>query len=121
MPYHLQKPSIVHHNCNLKSYSENRKLLLNPLKTKTMIFNTLLKYDVLPQIQTETGEYLDVVEEHKILGYILRSDLKTISNTEFICKKAFRQMWLIRRLKSLGYNERLRTSFNIRRPTFSVP
>ena len=86
----------------VKCYSENRKLLLNPLKTKTMIFNTLLKYDVLPQIQTEIGEYLDVVEEHKILGYILRSDLKTISNTEFICKKAFRRMWLIRRLKSLG-------------------
>ena len=32
----------------VKTYSQNRKMLLNPLKTKTMIFNTLLKYDVLP-------------------------------------------------------------------------
>ena len=86
----------------VKTYSQNRKMLLNPLKTKTMIFNTLLKYDVLPQISTEVGEYLDVVEEHKILGYILRSDLKTISNTEYICKKAYKRMWLIRRLKTLG-------------------
>ena len=86
----------------VKSYSQKRKMLLNPLKTKTMIFNTLLKYDALPQISTEVGEYLDVVEEHKILGYILRSDLKTISNTEYICKKAYRRMWVIRRLKTLG-------------------
>ena len=86
----------------IKVYSQNRKMLLNPLKTKTMIFNTLLKYDLLPQISTEAGEYLDVVEEHKILGFILRSDLKTISNTEYICKKAYSRMWVIRRLKTLG-------------------
>ena len=67
-----------------------------------MVFNTLLKYDVLPQISTEPGEYLAVVEEQKIVGYVLRSDLKTISNTEYICKKAYKRMWLIRRLTTLG-------------------
>ena len=86
----------------VKVFSQNRKMLLNPLKTKTMMFNTLLKYDVLPQISTERGKYLDVVEEYKLLGFILRSDLKTISNTEYICKKAYQRMWLIRRLKTLG-------------------
>ena len=60
---------------SVKMYSNERKMLLNPLKTKTMIFNTLLKYDVFPQISTEPGEYLDVVEEHKILGYVIRLDL----------------------------------------------
>ena len=43
-----------------------------------------------------------MLEEHKILGYIIRSDLKTISNTEYICKKAYKRMWLLRRLKTLG-------------------
>ena len=33
---------------------------------------------------------------------MIRSDLKTISNTEFICKRAFKRMWIIRRLKALG-------------------
>ena len=75
-------------------------MILNPKKTKTMIFNTLSNYDVLPIIQTEDGTELDVVEEHKILGHIIRSDLKTISNTEYICKRAFKRMWIIRRLKS---------------------
>ena len=32
------------------SYSNSKKMLLNPLKTKAMIFNPLQKYDVLPQI-----------------------------------------------------------------------
>jgi hypothetical protein len=86
----------------VKTYSQKRKMLLNPLKTKTMIFNTRVKYDVMPQISTEPGKYLDVVEEHKILGYIIRSDLKTISNTEYICQKAYKRMWVIRRLKTLG-------------------
>ena len=35
------------------------------------------------------------------MGFILRSDLKTISNTEYICKRAYQRMWVIRRLKSL--------------------
>ena len=94
--------SLQHEVDLVKTYSQERKMLLNPLKTKTMVFNTLLKYDVLPQISTQAGEYLDVVEEHKILGFVLRSDLKTISNTEYICQKAYKRMWLIRRLKTLG-------------------
>ena len=77
-------------------------MVLNPLKTKTMIFNTLKNYDVLPLISTESGRILDVVEEHKILGHMIRSDLKTISNTEYICKRVFKRMWIVRRLKSLG-------------------
>ena len=82
--------------------SIDRKMQLNPLKTKAMIFNTLRNHDVLPQIAAEDGSYIEVVEEQKILGFILRSDLKTISNTEYICKRAYQRMWVLRRLKSLG-------------------
>jgi hypothetical protein len=67
-----------------------------------MIFNPLIRYDILPQISIGKGEYLEVVDEHKILGQIIRSDLKTISNTENICTKAFKRMWILRRLKALG-------------------
>ena len=65
-------------------------MVLNPIKTKTMIFNTLKNYDVLPLISTEIGQILDVVEEHKILGHMIRSDL---SNTEYICKRVFKRMF----------------------------
>ena len=32
----------------------------------------------------------------------MRSDLKTTSNTNYICKRAYKRMWVLRRLKSLG-------------------
>ena len=32
----------------------------------------------------------------------MRSDMQTCSNTEYLVKKAFKRMWLIRRLKALG-------------------
>ena len=75
---------------------------LNPLKTKAMIFNPLRNYDVLPKIEAGDGTHIEVVEQQKILGFILRSDLKTISNTEYICKRAYQRLWILRRLKSLG-------------------
>ena len=97
-----------HHNIlqdeisEIVRYSKDRNMLLNQSKTKAMIFNPLLRYDVLPQISIGNEEYLEVVDEHKILGQIIRSDLKTISNTENICTKAFKRMWILRRLKALG-------------------
>ena len=38
----------------------------------------------------------------KVLGVILQPNLKWHSNTEYICKKAFKNMWTIRRMKKLG-------------------
>ena len=45
---------------------------------------------MLPQIylKKKRGDYLDAVEEHKVLKYILRSDLKTLYNTEYFMKKS---------------------------------
>jgi hypothetical protein len=86
----------------IKNYSDQRKMKLNPIKTKAMIFNPLRNHDVLPLLTAEQGEHLEVVEEHKILGQIVRSDLQTISNTANICKNAYKRMWVLRRLKALG-------------------
>ena len=38
----------------------------------------------------------------KILGVILQPNLKWGSNTAFMCKKAYKSMWAIRRMKVLG-------------------
>jgi hypothetical protein len=40
----------------------------------------------------------------KLVGYILRSDLRTSSNTNYIVKRAYRRLWIVRRLKGLGAN-----------------
>ena len=45
---------------------------------------------------------LEVVKKMKLLGVIVTSDLTWDDNTEFITKKAFSRLWLLRRLKKLG-------------------
>ena len=45
---------------------------------------------------------IDVVEEIKLLGLIIRSDLKWSSNTNAMVAKAYKRLWILRRLKNLG-------------------
>jgi hypothetical protein len=74
----------------------------NNQKSKIMIFSQHKKLDFMPEMQLIQDENIEVVEEMKIVGFMLRSDLKTCSNTRYIIKKAYSRMWIIRRLKALG-------------------
>ena len=80
----------------------NNKMSINTLKTKAMFCNSWRKYDIIPELQLQPGVNLEVVDEMKLVGYMFRSDLKTCSNTSYIIKKAYKRMWILRRLKSLG-------------------
>ena len=77
-------------------------MCINTLKTKAMFCSSWRKYDILPELQLQPDVNLEVVDEMKLVGYMLRSDLKTCSNTSYIIKKAYKRMWIMRRLKSLG-------------------
>ena len=72
-----------------------------------MIFNTARKYDATPQL-TLSGpgvNSLEVVETFKLLGVINRSDLRWCDNTDYLFKKGYSKLWLVRRLKVLGANK----------------
>ena len=56
----------------------------------------------MPEISIEDNHILDVVEEVKLLGIKIRSDLKWTANTDYICEKSFKRLWILRRLKALG-------------------
>ena len=77
-------------------------MLINSEKTKVMLFNTGTKYDFMPNLQINDGEFLEVVEEFKLLGVVLQSNLKWYANTDYMCKKGYARLWMIRRLKGLG-------------------
>ena len=74
---------------------------INEAKTKIMLFNNSKKRDFQPEILLE-GKKLEVVEQMKLLGVIITSDLKWHENTKHITKKAFSRLWLLRRLKTMG-------------------
>ena len=41
----------------------------------------------------------------KILGLVLRTDMKWSSNTQYIVKKGYNKLWILRRLKALGADQ----------------
>ena len=75
---------------------------INPSKTKVAIFNPLQKVDVMPEITIDGENNIEVVEEYKLLGQIVSTDMKTIKNTKNILKKCFSKMYMLHRLQSIG-------------------
>ena len=49
--------------------------------------------------------HIEVVEEMKLLGVVIRSDMKWHSNTSNIISKCYSRMWLLRNLKKYGAEE----------------
>ena len=74
---------------------------LNYKKTKVMLFNPCRKIDFMPELRIGDHE-LQVVDEIRLLGLIIRSDMSWIANTANIVGKANKRLWILRRLKNLG-------------------
>ena len=55
----------------------------------------------MPELTLDNNE-LEVVDDIRLIGLILRSDMKWMSNTENMVKKANKRIWILRRLKYLG-------------------
>ena len=83
-------------------YASEHEMVVNEDKTKVILFNARRSYDFQPHMILNSDEPLEVVEEIKLLGIVIRSNLCWSSNTNNMCKKAFSRMWIIRRLKALG-------------------
>ena len=84
-----------------EKYAQKNKMQVNYRKTKLMVFNPGKSRDFLPRFTFNRME-LDVVEEIKLLGVIIRNDLSWGPNTNFIVQKANRKLWCLRRLSKLG-------------------
>ena len=87
-----------------KDYAKNYDMKLNFKKTNLMVFNPCTSKDFMPKMIIDNQE-LEVVQTTKLLGLIIRSDLKWISNTENMIKKANKRLWILRRLRNLGANK----------------
>ena len=85
-------------------YCEENKMMINGDKTKVVLFNTLRNYDFTPQLVLN-DKTLEVVEEFRLLGLIIQSNLGWQANTNNICKKAYSRIWMLRRLRKLGASQ----------------
>lgn len=82
-------------------YAEANQMKINYKKTKVIVFNPWSSIVFMPEICLDNNE-LEVVEEIRLLGIILRADMKWIANTENMVVKANKRLWILRRLKFLG-------------------
>ena len=78
---------------------------INQDKCKVILFNSSRKYDCTPQLTLSdmgpADNYLEVVDSVKILGLIIRSDMRWYDNTNYMCQKGYKRLWMLRRLKGL--------------------
>ena len=84
-----------------EKFALENKMKINPRKTKIISFNKSRKFDFPPELSLSDGETLEVVKEVKLVGVMVDSNLSWKKNTDYICQKAIRKLWTIRRLKKL--------------------
>ena len=81
---------------SISSYAKENQMKINFRKTKCMVFNTGILQDFQPEFNVE-GNVMKVVDEMRILGLKITSNMKWSANTEHILIKAFRKLWMLRR------------------------
>ena len=110
LPYHSRTQHILPEKENrlqqeasiLSEYAKSNFMQINQTKTKVAIFNPLSKIDIMPKISFDGENLIEVVEEYKLLGQIISTDMKTLRNTKNILKKAYLKMYMLHRLNELG-------------------
>ena len=87
----------------LYEFTNAKQLIIKEKKTHLMKFNFSNSHDFPPEIKIKGfSENIGVVSKTKLLGVIISKDLKWNANTEYICNKAYKKLWIIRRLKALN-------------------
>ena len=85
---------------NLRVFANERQMIINTKKSSVMKFTKSRTKDFPVEMKLDHS-FLEVKSKVKVLGVILTSDLRWNSNTEFMCKKAFKNIWILRRIKAL--------------------
>ena len=85
----------------INEWSNENLMELNLKKTKIMLFNFTRNYQFSTDISIN-GKNIDVVDESKLLGTIITSDLKWKRNTEEITKKANARMQILRKISKFN-------------------
>jgi hypothetical protein len=86
-----------------KLYADENKMKLNLGKTKLMLFNPCTSKDFMPEMMIENTR-IDLVEQVKLLGVVISSNLSWSANTDYIVDRCNKKTWVLRRLKKLGAN-----------------
>ena len=82
---------------NIQKWTVKQKMKLNEQKTKCMILNFSRKKQFSTHL-TLNGNHIETVKDFKLLGTIISDNLKWNKNTQFLVKRAYARMELLRQL-----------------------
>ena len=88
----------------VEQYALDNEMKINSDKSTFILFNPTKTFDFIPDCEIN-GKKIDTNEEIKILGLTLQNDLKWKSNTNNMTRKAYKRLWIIKRLKKAGANK----------------
>ena len=80
-------------------------MLVNTAKTKVMKFNRASSMDFPLEVCFNNKQILEEVNVYKLLGVMVSSNLKWNENTDYICTKARKKIWLLRNMKRSGLTQ----------------
>ena len=86
---------------NLSKWTEKNQMRLNVEKSKYMVINFTKHYQFSTRLALN-GTNLEEVKETKLLGLILRSNLKWHSNTEKLVKNGYKRMIILHNLSKFS-------------------
>ena len=79
-------------------FAKKNNMVINKEKTKVISFTKSKKWDFPPELEFFDGTRVENISEAMLLGVIVNSDLKWDKNTSYICEKARKRIWILRRL-----------------------
>ena len=97
----LEESNVLKQLRETEEYARTNEMQINYKKTKVIVFNPCTSIDFLPEFNLG-GHEIEVVEEIRLLGIIIRSDLKWHSNTDNLVDKGNKRLWMLRRLSKIG-------------------
>ena len=67
----------------------------------------------MPEIEVG-GQILEVVDEYKLVGVMISSNLKWDENTDYITKKAYSRLWMLKKTEKswLKQNQSFASIYN---------
>ena len=86
---------------NISEFAKNNLMKINSKKSSIMLFSRSKKYDFQPDLCID-DKLLDVVEETKLLGVMVSSNLKWKKHVSYLRQKSMSKLWTLRRIKEIG-------------------
>ena len=81
----------------ISGWTVNKKMKLNENKSKLMIFNFTHNYQFSTRVHLNNS-LLDIINETTLLGTVVSTDLTWHSNTEYIVRRGYQRMCMLRNL-----------------------